>query len=80
MKTICVIAAPTARVPYRDELGRVERGRYVGRGGDDTPAAELVPHTSDVRRALRRGDLLEATMPKEPDAPADSDPATAKDA
>lgn len=57
MKKLRVIAVEGARVPHRDETGRIEAGRYVGRDGDDKPLAEVVPASPHVLRALHRGDL-----------------------
>jgi len=65
---IRVIAAEGARVPRRDELGRIEPGRYVGLNAALEPEAQDVPDTSDLRRAIRRGDLVIApsATPQEP--------------
>ena len=57
MKKLRVIAIEGARVPHRDETGRIEAGRYVGRDGDDKPVAEVVLASPHVLRALHRGDL-----------------------
>lgn len=69
---IRVIAAEGARVPHRDELGRPEPGRYIGRNAQGDPEAEEVPRSANVLRALRRGDLVEA--PSTPNASPSQEP------
>mgnify|MGYP000511677161 FL=1 len=62
MTKITIIAVDEARVPYRDELGRIEPGRFAGRDADGNAAAEEVAESPWVLRALRRGDLALATI------------------
>lgn len=77
MNTLRVIARGDGTVPYVDEAGRFHPARAYGRGADGAPAAEPVPDTSYVRRAIARGDLAEVAeeVPQDPPAPADDSPA-----
>ncbi len=71
MSKITVVAVGDARTPSRDELGRWEPGRWLGRDAKGEPRAEAVDDTPQVRRALARGDLAEAPAPLPPTVPAD---------
>lgn len=71
MDKIRIIAVGDARTPLRDELGRWEPGRWLGRDAKGEPRAEEVDDNPQVRRALARGDLAEALAPLPPPVPAD---------
>lgn len=68
---ITIVAVGDARTPSRDELGRWEPGRWLGRDAKGYPHAEQVDDTAQVRRAIARGDLAEAPAPLPPPVPAD---------
>lgn len=63
MNTLHVTAVGDARVPFVDETGRAERGRYVGRTADGTPQPEALRDSTYLRRAISRGEL--ALVPPE---------------
>lgn len=77
MKTLRVIAVGEARVPYIDEVGRLERGRYVGRDFDGKPEAQVVRATNYVQRALSRGELAPAPDAAPPVTEAEAAPTPA---
>jgi len=63
MIKIHVIAVGDARTPLRDELGRWDPGRFIGRDAKGEPRVEQVDDTPQVRRAIARGDLAEVVFP-----------------
>lgn len=71
MSKIRVIAVGDARTPLRDELGRWDPGRFIGRDAKGEPRVEQVDDTPQVRRAIARGDLAEAPAPLPPPVPAE---------
>lgn len=75
-KTIRVRSSEGAKLLARDSRGNLIPGRYVGRDRNGAVVAEgvLVEQTSDVVRAIQRGDLVlvtDAPSPAEPPAQAE---------
>lgn len=60
VKTLRVRAAQRAKLPARDGAGNIIPGRWLGRDrkGEVIADGVDVPATSDVLRAIARGDLL----------------------
>jgi hypothetical protein len=69
-KTIRVRSSEGAKLLARDSRGNLIPGRYVGRdrSGAVVAGGVLVEQTSDVLRAVQRGDLVLV-----PDAPAQAE-------
>lgn len=78
--TLRVIALGEALVPYFDQAGRLERGRYIGRDFNGKPAAEEVRDTTYVQRALARGELALAPTVEPAVAPPAPPPRVARPA
>lgn len=57
MNTLHVTAVGDARVPFVDETGRAERGRFVGRAANGKPQPETLRDSTYLRRAISRGEL-----------------------
>ena len=69
MSHLHIRAVGDHRAAYLDDAGRPVAGRYAGRDRvtfDALPDGERVPDSTDIRRALARGDLalVEPVAPK----------------